>query len=61
MRIVNAHSKIKDGLMFKCSKYECRDITVNIREGTVFDGSNLTLMEIVRVVFYYFTRGFNGM
>ena len=55
------HSKVKDGLVFKCSRLECRDVKVSIREGTIFDGSHMTLMEILRVVFYYFIRGFNSL
>lgn len=61
MRIVNMHTKVKDGLVFKCSRLECRDIKISIREGTIFDGSHMTLMEILRVVFYYFVRGFNAL
>jgi hypothetical protein len=61
MRIVNLHSKVKDGLVFKCSRLECRDIKINIREGTVFDGNHLTVMETARVIFYYFARGFNAL
>ena len=53
MRIVNLHSKVKDGLVFKCSRLECRDIKINIREGTVFDGNHLTIMETA--------RGFNAL
>ena len=53
MRIVNCLSKVKDGLVFKCSRLECRDIKVSIREGTIFDGNHLTLMEIM--------RGFNAL
>ncbi len=61
MRIVNMHSKVKDGIVFKCSRLECRDIKVSIREGTIFEGNHLTLMETARVVFYYFARGFNAL
>lgn len=61
MRIINIHSKVKDGLVFKCTRLECRDIKVSIREGTIFDGSHLTLMEILRLIFYFFTRGFNAL
>ena len=61
MRIVNCHTKSKDGLYFKCSRLECRDVKVSIRESTIFDGNYLTLMEIVRVIFYFFTRGFNAL
>jgi hypothetical protein len=61
MRIVNVHSKVKDGLQFKCSRLQCRDVKVGIREGTIFDSNHLTLMETVRVVFYYFSRGFNAL
>jgi len=61
MRIVNLHSKVKDGLVFKCSRLERRDIKINIREGTVFDGNHLTIMETARVIFYYFARGFNAL
>ena len=61
MRIVNCHTKVKDGLMFKCSRLECRDIKVSIREGTIFDGNHMTMMEILRCIFYFFTRGFNAL
>ena len=61
LRIVNVYTKVKDGLMFRCTWLECRDIKVSIREGTVFDGSHMTLMEILRIVFYYFVRGFNAL
>jgi hypothetical protein len=61
MRLVNMHTKVKDGLVFKCTRLECRDIKISIREGTIFDGSHMTLMEILRVVFYYFVRGFNAL
>ena len=61
MRLINIHSKVKDGLVFKCSRLECRDIKISIREGTIFDGSHMTLMEILRVIFYFFTRGFNAL
>jgi len=61
MRIINIHSKVKDGLLFKCTRLECRDIKISIREGTIFDGSHLTLMEILRLIFYFFTRGFNAL
>lgn len=61
MRLVNMHTKVKDGLVFKCTRLECRDIKISIREGTIFDGSHMTLMEILRVVFYYFIRGFNAL
>jgi hypothetical protein len=61
MRIVNCHTKVKDGLVFKCTRLECRDFKVSIREGTIFDNNNLTLMEILRCIFYYFARGFNGL
>ena len=61
MRIVNVHAKVKDGLMFKCTRLECRDIKVSIREGTIFNENHLTLIETVRVVFYYVSRGFNAL
>lgn len=61
MRIINNHAKQKDGLLFKCSRLECRDIKINIREGTIFEFNHMTLMEILRVIFYYFSRGFNAM
>lgn len=61
MRIINCHSKIKDGLVFKCTRLECRDIKISIREGTIFDTNHLTLMEILRCIFYYFSRGFNAL
>lgn len=61
MRIVNVHSKVKDGLIFKCSRLECRDVKVSIREGTIFNENHLTLMETARVIFYYFSRGFNAL
>ena len=61
MRIVNVHGKVKDGLVFKCSRLECRDVRVSIREGTIFNENHLTLMETARVVFYYFSRGFNAL
>ena len=61
LRLVNIHTKVKDGLLFKCSRLECRDIKVSIRESTIFDGSHMTLMEILRIVFYYFVRGFNAL
>lgn len=61
LRLVNMHTKVKDGLLFKCSRLECRDIKVSIRESTIFDGSHMTLMEILRIVFYYFVRGFNAL
>lgn len=61
MRIINCHSKVKDGLVFKCSRLECRDLKVSIREGTIFDHNHLTVMEILRVIFYYFARGFNAL
>lgn len=61
LRIVNMHTKVKDGLIFKCSRLECRDIKVSIRESTIFDGSHMTLMEILRIIFYYFVRGFNAL
>jgi len=55
------HTQVKDGLVFKCTRLECRDIKISIREGTIFDGSHMTLMEILRVIFYYFVRGFNAL
>ncbi len=61
MRIINCHSKVKDGLVFKCTRLECRDIKISIREGTIFDTNHLTLMEILRCIFYYFARGFNAL
>lgn len=61
LRLINMHTKVKDGLLFKCTRMECRDIKVSIRDGTVFDGSHMTLMEIIRVIFYYFIRGFNAL
>lgn len=72
MRLVHSSSKLKDGLIFKCSRVNNHDsyalsshssgeVKVSIRNGTLFDGSNLTLMEAVRLVFYYFPRGFNAL
>jgi hypothetical protein len=61
MRVINHHVRQKDGLIFKCSRLECRDVKINIREGTIFDQNHMTLMEILRVIFYYFSRGFNAM
>ncbi len=61
MRILNCHGKAKDGILFKCSRLECREVKVSIREGTIFDYNNLTLMESIRVIFYYFSRGFNAL
>jgi hypothetical protein len=61
MRILNFHAKVKDGLIFKCSRLECRDLRVSIREGTIFEENKLTLMESMRVIFYYFSRGFNAL
>ena len=61
LRLVNIHSKVKDGLVFKCTRLECRDIKVTLREGTLFEGSHMTLMEILRIIFYYFVRGFNAL
>ncbi|CDW84442.1 UNKNOWN [Stylonychia lemnae] len=48
MRIINCHSKVKDGVLFKCSRLECRDVRISIREGTIFDQNHMTLMEILR-------------
>ena len=61
MRIINSHAKQKDGIVFKCTRIECRDIKVNIREGTIFENNHMTLMEILRVIFYHFSRGFNAL
>ena len=52
---------MKDGLVFKCTRLTCRDVKVSIREGTVFADSHMTLMEILRITFYYFVRGFNAL
>lgn len=54
-------TKVKDGLLFRCTRLECREIKVSIREGTIFEGSYMTLMEILRIIFYYFIRGFNAL
>ena len=32
-----------------------------MRKGSFFESSKLTLMETVRIVFYYFVRGFNAV
>jgi IS1 family transposase len=61
MRIVNQHSKVKDGLQFRCTRLDCRDLRVGVREGTIFEGNHLTLMETCRVIFFYFCRGFNAL
>lgn len=61
LRLANVLTKVKDGLLFKCTRLECRDIKVSIRESTIFDGSHMTFMEILRIIFYYFVRGFNAL
>lgn len=61
MRLANSFAKMTDGVWFKCSRHDGRDIKMSIREGTIFDGCMLTLMESLRVVFYYFSRGFNAL
>jgi hypothetical protein len=61
MRLVNSHAKVKDGLIFRCTRAECIETKVGIRTGTIFDGSHLTLMEFLRITFYHFTRGFNAL
>ena len=61
LRVVDLRQKQKDGIVFKCVREECRSIKISIREGTIWADSSLTLMEGLRVVFYYFLRGFNAL
>ncbi len=61
MRVVNCSSKVKDGLLYKCTRHDSGDVRMSIRQGTIFEGSSLTLMESLRLIFYYFARGFNAM
>jgi len=61
MRLVNCSNKVKDGLLFKCTRHDSGDVRVSVRAGTIFEGSSMTLMESLRIVFYYFARGFNAM
>lgn len=61
MRLVNIAAKAKDGIMYKCHRHDLPELRMSIREGTIFEGSHLTLMESLRVIFYYFSRGFNAV
>ncbi len=62
MRVANSSNRFKDGVVFKCSRHEGgSDIKVSIRDGTIFDGAFLSIMESIRVIFYYFSRGFNAL
>lgn len=61
MRLANQMIKAKDGVVYKCTRLECKDLKVNIRDKTFFQGSQLTLMEFLRIMFYYFPRGFNAL
>jgi hypothetical protein len=61
MRVANSNTRYKDGLIFKCSRHDGTDVKVSIRDGTIFDGAFLSLMEAIRVIFYYFPRGFNAV
>jgi hypothetical protein len=61
MRLAISPAKVKDGIVFKCSRLNHPEIKISIREGTIFDGSHLTLMESIRIIFYFFARGFNGL
>lgn len=61
MRLANHMIRGKDGILYKCTRLECKDSKITIREGTFFEGSNLTLMEFLRVMFYFFPRGFNAL
>jgi hypothetical protein len=61
MRLVNIATKSKDGLLYKCHRHDLPEYKISIREGTIFEGSHLTLMEALRVIFYYFSRGFNAL
>lgn len=61
MRIINCHSRVKDGLMFRCTRLKCRDVKASIRDGTIYELSHMTFMEILRIIFYYFNRGFNAL
>ena len=48
-----------DGYYFSCCKNECKT-RVTIKTGTLFEISRNSVMEIVKVIFHYFVRGYNA-
>ena len=50
---------LADECCFKCPSQSCKR-KISLRTGSLFEASKLTLMEVMRIVFYYFVRGFNA-
>ena len=59
MKIKASTCRYMDGYAYFCVNRLCRS-RLNIRNGTFFNTSQYTIMELSRICFHYFVRGYNA-
>lgn len=59
MRLQRYSSGSVEGLSYRCLNVKCNS-RVSMRHGTLLDCASITSMEIIKIIFHYFVRGFNA-